>query len=338
MDCRNEISPKRRLSDFSLVRALFGRAKKFASASVAKLVPMAPMKSKSTPGGESTKKKKKRSRAEPEPDPEPVENSDDDDDGAEAAASDEEPDAVQDDGNVSEEEQQEGEEKKDRDTRQKLKSRRSGYRRVAKKGGFSAEYASSASHLDVAVPIVSTNETIRACNWAPRVADAPAYAGFEEFEERTKLSHAPLPPSSANVIRMHGDTYLRRLVIGAVQRMSDSGKKAVTIKEMAAETRPLARVQKYSFMAPQGLVHFAQKGAPKERLECPAEDEVDYKSAEHNALLKKQGAFAKEQQAKADKAKATRVADRKAAKEARKQGLSPPVAKKIKKSKKGATD
>lgn len=297
---------------------------------------MAPIKSKSTPGGDSTKKKKKRSRAEPEPDPEPVANSDDDDDGAEVAASDDEPDAVQDDGHVSEEEQQEGEEKKDRDTRQKLKSRRSGYRRVSKKGGFSAEYSSSASHLDVAVPIVSTNETIRACTWAPRVADAPAYGGISEFEERTKLSHEPLPPSSANVIRLHGETYLRRLVTGAVQRMSDSGKKAVTIKEMAAETRPLERVQKYSFVAPQGLVHFAQKGAPKERLECPPEDEVEYKSPEFNALLKKQGTFAKEQQAKADENKATRVAKRKAAKEARKQGLAPPLAKKIKKSKKGA--
>jgi len=300
---------------------------------------MAPTKKpKNTSGGESTKKKKKRQRDEPEPDPEPepVVDSDDDDDGAEVAASDDDAEDARDDGHASEEEQQEGEEKKDRDTRQKLKSRRFGYRRVAKKSGFSADYASSASHLDVSMPIVSTNETIRACKWAPRVADAPAYGGLEEFEERTKLSHEPLPPSAANVIRAHGEVYLRRLVTGAVQRMSDSTKKAVTIKEMTAETRPLARVQKYSFVAPEGLVHFAQKGAPKERIPCPAEDEVAYKSPEHVALLKMQQDVAKSEQGKADKKKAARKESREEAKERRRQGLAPPVGKKIKKSKKGA--
>ncbi len=339
MDCRNEIAPKRRLSNLSLVRALFGRAKKFASSSVAKLVPMAPTKKpNNTSGGESAKKKKKRQRDEPEPDPEPEPVVDsDDDDGAEDAASDNEDEDAQDDGHASEEEQQEGEEKKDRDTRQKLKSRRSGYRRVSKKSGFSADFASSAPHLDVALPIVSTNETIRGCKWAPRVADAPAYGGLEEFEERTKLSHQPLPPSAANVIRGHGEVYLRRLVTGAVQRMSDATKKAVTIKEMTAETRPLARVQKYSFVAPQGLVHFAQKGAPRERILTPAEDEVAYKSPEHAALLKKQQEVAKREQGEADKKKAKRKKSREDAKAARAQGLAPPVAKKAKKSKKGAT-
>lgn len=338
MDCPNEIAPKRRLSNLSLVRALFGRAKNFASASVAKLVPMAPTKKpRNTSGGESTKKKKKRQRDEPEPDPEPEPVVDsDDEEGAEVAASEDEADDAQDDGHVSEEEQQEGEEKKDRDTRQKLKSRRSGYRRVSKKSGFSADFASSAPHLDVATAIVSTNETIRACKWAPRVADAPAYGGLEEFEERTKLSHEPLPPSAANVIRAHGEVYLRRLVTGAVQRMSDATKKAVTIKEMTAETRPLARVQKYSFVAPEGLVHFAQTGAPKERILTPAEDEVAYKSAGRVALLKKQQDVAKHEQGEADKKKARRKERRAEAKERRAKGLAPPVAKKIKKSKKGA--
>ena len=340
MDCPNEIAPKERLSDLSLVRALFGRAKNFASASVAKLVPMAPTtKSKNPPGGESTKKKKKKKQdVEPEPDLEPEPVSDDEEPvDADAAGSDNDDDDAQDDGHVSEEEQQEGEEKKDRDTRQKLKSRRSGYRRVSKKSGFTSDYASSAPHLDVAMPVVSTNETIRACKWAPRVADAPAYGGINEFEERTKLSHQALPPSAANVIRAHGEVYLRRLITGAVQRMSDANKKAVSIKEMTAETRPLERVQKYSFVAPEGLVHFAQKDAPKERILTPAEDEVAYKSAEHAALLKKQDEVAKHEQAEADKKKAKRKASREEAKERRAQGLAAPVAKKAKKSKKGAT-
>lgn len=347
MDCPNEIAPKERLSNLSLVRALFGRAKNFASVSVAKLVPMAPTKkSRNTSGGaggESTKKKKKRQRDEQpepeEPEPEPASDEDEpvDDDDDNTGSDNEADDAQDDDGHVSEEEQQEGEEKKDRDTRQKLKSRRSGYRRVSKKSGFSADFASSAPHLDVTMPIVSTNETIRACKWAPRVADAPTYGGIDEFEERTKLSHEPLPPSAANVIRGHGDIYLRRLVTGAVQRMSDATKKAVSIKEMTAETRPLARVQKYSFVAPEGLVHFAQKGAPRERILTPAEDEVAYKSAEHKALLTKQQEVAKEQQAEADKKKAERKKSRANAAELRAQGLAPPAAKKAKKSKKGAT-
>ena len=84
-------------------------------------------------------------------------------------------------------------------------------------------------------------------------------------------------------------------------------------------------------------MHFAQTGAPKERILTPAEDEVAYKSAGRVALLKKQQDVAKHEQGEADKKKAKRKERREEAKKRREQGLAPPVAKKIKKSKKGAT-
>ena len=68
----------------------------------------------------------------------------------------------------------------------------------------------------------------RACKWAPQLADKAAYDGLTEFEERTQLSLASLPPSAARVIRAHGETYLRRLVNGAFQRASDQQKTGVT--------------------------------------------------------------------------------------------------------------
>ena len=128
-----------------------------------------------------------------------------------------------------------------------------------KKAGFSAEYASCASHLDVSRPVLSDAETIRACKWAPQLADKPAYAGLEEFEERTQLSLASLPPVAAK-----RDPPARRGLPAPPRRSAPCSalrlrKKArVTATMVAAETRPLQRVQKYSFVAPQGLVRFSQ--------------------------------------------------------------------------------
>ena len=77
----------------------------------------------------------------------------------------------------------------------KTKARRRGYRTVANKGGYSALYDSGYSHLDVATPILSEGEVIRACKWAPKMTNKAAYEGLTEFEERHRLSHKSLPPS-----------------------------------------------------------------------------------------------------------------------------------------------
>ena len=103
--------------------------------------------------------------------------------------------------------------------------------------------------------------------------------GFDEFEERTLLSHEPLPNSAAAVIRAHGETYLRRLTQGTMQRMSDMSKKSANINMVMAETRPLQRAQKYTFVAPKGLVRWNQTAGPKERLPMTPEDMVDAKNS-----------------------------------------------------------
>lgn len=172
----------------------------------------------------------------------------------------------------------------------KMKARRRGYRTVAKKGGFASDYDSGFSHLDVATPILSDAEVIRACKWAPKVFDKAAYDGIEEFEERTRLSLQSLPPSAARVIRMHGETYIRRLAVGSMQRASDAQKTSVKITQVQAETRPLQRVQKYSFVSPKGLVRYAQGEAPLERLSYGFDDVEEGQLKKDKALLKEQKA------------------------------------------------
>ena len=170
----------------------------------------------------------------------------------------------------------------------KTKARRRGYRTVANKGGYSAQYDSGYAHLDVATPILSEGEVIRACKWAPKMTDKAAYDNLTEFEERTQLSLTSLPPSAARVIRAHGETYLRRLVNGSFQRASDQQKTGIRVPQVVAETRPLQRVLKYSFVAPKGLIRYSQDTAELERLKHSPEDKTEEFLREEKALLKKQ--------------------------------------------------
>ncbi len=162
----------------------------------------------------------------------------------------------------------------DREKVARSKARRRGYRTVAKKAGFSSQFDSGYSHLDCAVPVLSDAEVIRACKWAPKMANQAAYDNIKEFEERTQLSLESLPPSAARVIRTHGEAYLRRLVVGSFQRASDNQRTGIKVAQVYAETRPLQRVQKYSFVAPKGLVHYAQNNGA-ERLGFDAEDKLE---------------------------------------------------------------
>ena len=170
----------------------------------------------------------------------------------------------------------------------RAKARTRGYRSVAREAGYSAKYSSSASHLDVSRPVLSDAETIRACQWAPQLADKPAYAGLEEFEERTQLSLESLPKSAAKVIRQSGEAYLRRLSLGAMQRASDAQKARVTATMVQAETRPLQRVQKYSFVAPHGLVRFSQGYDHANYRIQKLDEDVEQMGAEKKGLLKDQ--------------------------------------------------
>jgi hypothetical protein len=188
----------------------------------------------------------------------------------------------------------------------KTKARRRGYRAVANKGGYSAHYDSGYSHLDVATPILSEGEVIRACKWAPQMTDKAAYDNLAEFEERTQLSLASLPPSAARVIRAHGETYLRRLVNGAFQRASDQQKTGIRIAQVVAETRPLQRVLKYSFVAPKGLIRYSQDHAEGWQLKHSPEDKTEETQREEKALLKKQ----KELVPQLKKAKQKKVAEK----------------------------
>lgn len=187
----------------------------------------------------------------------------------------------------------------DADTRKKsarrnAKARRRGYRLIAKRAGYSInpEWASIDGSVDVAVPISTPNEAIRACKWAPAVTDKSAFGGFTEFEERTALSHESLPKSAARVLHKNGEQYLRRLTAQTVQSSMDQLKTRATVSMVAAVTRPLKRVQKYSFVAPQGLVRYSQGAAKGLRLQYLDGESKDLEK--EDALHKLQYKAAKE--------------------------------------------
>ena len=152
--------------------------------------------------------------------------------------------------------------------RRNAKAKRRGFRTIAKRSGYSASRmrAGQDASLDVAVPITTVSECIRACKWAPTQEGKAAFEGLTEFDERTQLSLESLPKSAARVFHRHGEQYLRRLSSQTVQMAIDQLKTRATASMVAAATRPLKRAQKYSFVAPKGVVRFSQKDAKGVRL------------------------------------------------------------------------
>ena len=179
----------------------------------------------------------------------------------------------------------------------------------------------------MAVPITTPNEAIRACKWAPAVTDKPAFGGYTEFEERTALSHESLPKSAARVLQANGEQYLRRLTAQTVQMSMDQLKTRATSATVAAVTRPLKRVQKYSFVAPQGLVRYSQSTAKGIRLPYLDGESKDLEKEDDLHKIQKTAAKALADKAEALKegkmveyeAAKKKVAD--ARKEAMKKGL-----------------
>ena len=152
--------------------------------------------------------------------------------------------------------------------RRNQKSKRRGFRTIAKRAGYSsaAKRAGHDGSLDVAVPVTSVSETIRACKWAPTQWEKPAFEGLTEFDERTQLANASLPKKAARVFHAHGEQFLRRLSAQTMQVAMDQLKTRATASMVASVTRPLRRAQKYSFVAPKGVVRYSQKSAKGIRL------------------------------------------------------------------------
>ena len=169
--------------------------------------------------------------------------------------------------------------------RRNAKAKRRGLRTISKKSGYSAS-VKRVGHdgaFDVAIPITTTSEAIRACKWAPKQDGKAAFEGLTEFDERLQLSYESLPKSAARVFQAHGEQYLRRLATQTVQLAADQLKTRATAAMVASVTRPLRRAQKYTFVAPKGLVRYSQGGAKGLRLAYAGgeEDTLDGDDALH---------------------------------------------------------
>jgi|SaaInlV_125m_DNA_1040241.scaffolds.fasta_scaffold10955_3 hypothetical protein len=272
----------------------------------------------------SAKKSTESAAAEPEPEPTKKQR------GRKAPQQEAEP-VVDEEDRPDPHQEDTGDAEPDADAKRRAKCR--GYRQVAKKAGFSAAYDSGFSHLDVATPVLSEAEVIRACKWVPRMESEAAFSGIEEFEERSRLQHHSLAPSTARVFRAHSEAYLRKLVSNCVQRASDNQNTRVTIKEVVAELRPLQRVQKYTFVAPEGLVQYAINKTTGEHLDPSTHDEEPATKKELKALIAKQKKVP-EKLSKKYEAEKTEAAELRAAKAAKRSAAKQGATKTI--SKKGA--
>ena len=226
---------------------------------------------------------------EPEPEPEPEVQEDDD-------AEEENEDEGEGEGEVDEE----------RAARLRKRSRavarRKGYRSLATRGGFSPNLASADASRDVTSNIISVNEAIRACKWAPSLANAVTYgATLDEYKERVALATESLPKGPASVYRASIEVFARKVMNDAVQRAFDGQAKRVSANTMMAVLRPVAPSLRFSFVAPQGLVRHAQTTIigteerkapalgvhPMDEAQMKAEQAMLPKQIEHDKLIKK---------------------------------------------------
>ena len=205
-------------------------------------------------------KKSKKTPTEPDPEeaPDPVVEEEEE---PEPDADNEEP--VDDD---ADDEVDGGEDKKERLKKKRAVARRRGYRHLATKGGYSTSIDRTDASRDVTKNVVSVKETIRACKWAPTLADKVAFDNIAEFRERVELANEALPAGPAAVYRASGEVFLRKIVNEAVQRTFEAGKTRVTVATMASVLRPIVPLLKYNFATPQGLVRHAQNTLVARRL------------------------------------------------------------------------
>lgn len=226
---------------------------------------------------------------------------------------------------------------KDAETRRKTKARRRGLRKVATLAGFSTKYVSDHPDRDVSTPVLSLSETIRAAKWAPRMANKPAFEGLAEFTERCELAYdTSLPPGAAAVLQANGEVFLRRLVLGAVQRQADMSRTSTTAAMVAAETRPLKRALKYSFVGTdlKGLVRYAQTSQAGDKLSM-FDGELNDIVAETGTILEEQKAAKADIVSKAAQRKKEHAAEKNKsarADDSDKTGDDAPPAKKKKKA------
>jgi hypothetical protein len=283
------------------------------------------------------KKKKKKAKADEEEseaeDDEENEDNEAEDDEAEEEDEDEDEDEEGEEAEAEEEEEGEEEEGEEEDDgaeeavekrgktekqiadaakkRKNAKPKRRGYRLVARKGGFSSNYASTDASRDVAANIISLNEAKRLCTWMPAQVDAPAFDGVSEYKERVAIANEPLPPLAQAVLRANVEVFARKLMHESVQSMVDSGQKKVTPELMMMQTRKLQRLLKYSFMAPHGAIRHAQLGGEEGKMLRITTDDKKALTSEDPKIIEAQKEAFEAQQAKNEQraaAKKARVA------------------------------
>ena len=194
--------------------------------------------------------------------------------------------------------------------------RHRGYRKVATHSGYSATIPSTAAARDVTANILSVNEVIRACKWAPRLPKSVSYGSdTSEYADRLQLAmEESLPPKSAEVIRGSVEVFARQAMNDAVQRAFDAGTARVSVNNMMAALRPVAPSLRYTFMAPMGLIRHAQttligsEDAQSPALAASPTDEAAIKT--EASTIRAQVALSNKKKGEAEERKAKRKARR----------------------------
>tara|TARA_B100000902_G_scaffold312975_1_gene303291 strand:- start:40 stop:777 length:738 start_codon:yes stop_codon:yes gene_type:complete len=191
-----------------------------------------------------------------------------------------------------------------------------GYRHIATRSGYSATIPSADAARDVTANILSVNEVIRACKWAPRLPKTTSYgSNIDEYADRLQLAmEESLPPGSASEIRASVEVFARRAMNDAVQRAFDAGVSRVSTNLMMSALRPVAPSLRYTFMAPMGLVRHAQttligpEDAQSPALAASPTDEATLKT--EASTIRAQVALSNKKKGEAEERKVKRKARR----------------------------
>lgn len=233
-------------------------------------------KDKKDPKASKPRKGTKRTRhsKKDESDDEAMDENDEDEEEENQEADPEEEEEEEEEEQAEQTEEQTAEAKeareKKREKRARAVARTVGYRRMARKSGFTdgqSPKMPDRSHRDQTAHILSLAEIGRACRFAPQDNKHITYENAVEYGDRLRLSLEPMTRPVRATIRPTLESIARKTVNDAVQRTQEMGKTRITASTLYACIRQYDGLLRFSWASPLGLIRHAQVTTigPKEK-------------------------------------------------------------------------
>lgn len=262
-----------------------GSSKRPAKPTPGGIVKKSKSKKSSSEKGSSTssRKEKKSKESKPKKGTKRTRHSkkDESDDEEEINQNDEEDEEPEEEEEQEEEEQEEEEDveitaealeerAKKRERRAKAVARTVGYRKMARKSGFTDGKTATMpdrSHRDQTAHILSLAEVGRACRYCPQENKQITYENAAEYGDRFRLSIEPFTRPARVTMRPTLESIARKTINDAVQRTQEMGKTRITASILYSCLRQYDGLLRFSWASPLGLIRHAQVTTigPKEK-------------------------------------------------------------------------